>query len=312
MTPTTKCSSLSEPSSLPRDQGTPVQRPEWSIGIYTGISPWHLAPAVQAHNPVLTRQHVTDVVAAFVADPFMLHVGHTWYMFFEVLNQRADKGEIGLATSTDGFHWHYQRIVLAGPFHLSYPYVFAWQDAYYMVPESYQAGAIRLYQAQPFPTHWTLVATLCRGPYLVDASLWHQNDTWWLLTETNPEVQHDTLRLYYADHLLGPWYEHPQSPIIAGNAHIARPAGRVVRVDDHAIRYTQDCAPIYGTQVRAFVITTLTRTQYAEQPGASQPILAGSGTGWNQAGMHHLDPHRLADGQWLACVDGFRWHEASA
>jgi hypothetical protein len=123
-------------------------------------------------------------------------------------------------------------------------------------------------------------------------------------------MKHDTLRLYYADHLRGPWHEHPQSPIIAGNAHIARPAGRVVVAENSVIRYTQDCVPIYGAQVRAFTITTLTRTQYAEQLCTTQPILTGSGTGWNQAGMHHLDPHRLPDGRWLACVDGFMWREA--
>src|ERR1700757_5102498 len=73
----------------------------WSIGIYSGRSPFDLAPR-QSKNPVLTRKSVLDVAAAFVADPFMLHVNHVWYMFFEVMNWRANKGEIGLATSEDG------------------------------------------------------------------------------------------------------------------------------------------------------------------------------------------------------------------
>ena len=39
-----------------------------------------------------------------------------WYLFFEVMNQDSDRGEIGLALSDDGIHWEYSRIVLVEPF----------------------------------------------------------------------------------------------------------------------------------------------------------------------------------------------------
>src|SRR5687767_8104954 len=95
----------------------------WSIGIYSGESPFHLRPADGSHNPVLTRQNVSDVPACFVADPFMLQVRGTWHMFFEVMNSRSGRGEIGWATSEDALKWKYRQIVLREPFHLSYPYV---------------------------------------------------------------------------------------------------------------------------------------------------------------------------------------------
>jgi hypothetical protein len=285
---------------------------EWSIGIYTGTSPYAFVPSPQVQNPVLTRLDVSDVPAAFVADPFMLRVDGTWYMFFEVMNQQTGKGEIGLAISHNAVQWQYQRLVLREPFHLSYPYVFAWQGNYYMVPESYQAGAVRLYQARQFPLEWGCVATLLHGPYFADASLCGYNNRWWLFTETNPDFTHDTLSLYYADDLLGPWTAHPASPIIARNPHIARPGGRVIVGADRVIRYTQDCYPTYGMQVRAFDITTLTPTAYHETAGARQPVLTGRGLGWNASGMHHVDPHRLDNGSWLACVDGFFWGEIPA
>jgi hypothetical protein len=283
--------------------------PEWSIGIYVGTSPWDFTSPTQIDNPVLTRRDVSDVPAAFVADPFMLRTAHTWYMFFEVVNTYTNKGEIGLACSADGMRWSYQQIVLAEPFHLSYPYVFTWNGEYYMIPESHQAGAVRLYQARRFPDQWSYAATLLYSAFIVDASIFRYHDTWWLLAETNPHAKYDTLRLYYAKHLTGPWREHPHSPVVAGNAHIARPAGRVVVMDDCVIRYAQDCSPIYGLQVRAFAITTLTTTYYQERAGADHAVLIGQGTGWNAIGMHHIDPHMLADGTWLACVDGFMWHK---
>lgn len=276
----------------------------WSIGIYAGPSPFRLGPPDDIRNPVLTREDVTDVRAAFVADPFMLEVDGQWHMFFEVMNWRTGKGEIGLATSADGHRWTYRQIVLAESFHVSYPYVFAWMNDIFMIPESHQAGAVRLYRAEAFPTRWSFVATLISAPYVVDASVCRYDDRWWLFAETNPDMTHDTLRLYYADHLVGPWREHPASPIIRGDAGAARPAGRVLVLDGRPVRFGQSCEPSYGGAVRAFKITQLTTTTYAEhEVGLS--VLTGSGGGWNAAGMHHLDAHPIDPDSWLACVDGW-------
>jgi len=278
---------------------------EWSIGIYSGASPTRFGPCPGMTNPVLSRKHVSDVRAAGVADPFMLYVNETWYMFFEVMNWQTFKGEIGLATSVDGRKWRYRKIVLAEPFHVSYPYVFEWMDDYYMIPESYQANAIRLYKAAAFPEQWSCVATLISGSSFLDPSVFHYDGKWWLFTDTSPDLKGGTLRLYYAPALTGPWHEHPMSPVIEGNVHIARPAGRVVIGHDSLVRYTQDCAPYYGTQVRAFAMTTLTTTDYSEREVDGSPILTPSGSGWNGSGMHHVDAHVLPHQRWLACVDGW-------
>jgi hypothetical protein len=280
------------------------KKERWSIGVYRGLSPLKVTDSEQFKNPVLSRKDVTDVRAGFVADPFMLWVDPTWYMFFEVLNQQTERGEIGLATSPDAVHWTYQKIVLAEPFHLSYPYVFSWMNEYYMIPESYQAGSIRLYKASKFPEQWSFVGNLLSGSSFLDPSVFRYADKWWLFTETNPDNKFDTLRLYYADQLLGPWVEHPKSPIISGNAQIARPGGRVLVMKDKILRYTQDCQTDYGKQVRAFEISKLSTTDYYEQEVEVGLVLAPSGTGWNGSGMHHIDAHLTPDGSWIACVDG--------
>lgn len=274
----------------------------WSIGIYTGASPLRLRPAPGVVNPILTRADVRDVPARFVADPFMVQRGGVWNMFFEVLNQATDRGEIGLATSSDGFGWTYQRIVIAEPFHLSYPYVFEWQGETYMLPETLAAQAVQLYRAETFPTRWSRVASLVEGS-CADPSIFHRDDKWWLFACTTP-YQHDTLRLYFADELLGPWRQHPLNPIVSENRRNARPAGRVLTSDGKLLRFSQDCVPVYGTQVRAFEIRELTTARYVEEELESSPVLGASGAGWNAAGMHHVDAHLREDGSWIACVDG--------
>jgi hypothetical protein len=117
-------------------------------------------------------------------------------------------------------------------------------------------------------------------------------------------MKHDTLRLYYADDLLGTWTEHPASPIVEGNARTARPAGAIVPSAAGFIRYAQDCAPRYGMSVNAYEITELTTAAYAERSASAAPITTGSTTGWNATRMHHIDAHRLESGRWIAAVDG--------
>lgn len=286
-------------------------RQAWSIGIYTGSSPFEFVPAADVPNPVLAPAHISDVPAVLVADPFMVRVEGTWYMFFEVMNEACGKGEIGLAVSEDALTWTYRRIVLSEPFHLSYPYVFEWNGDYYMTPETGEAGSVRLYRALEFPERWVCVGTLLQGKHYVDPSIFQCHGKWWLYAETSPEVRHDTLRLYCADDITGPWTEHPRSPLIVGDAHTARPAGRVQVRGNQVIRYAQDCSPHYGSTVRAFEVTDLTPWSYREREARACPLLKGSGSGWNRSGMHHIDPHQVSEGLWLACVDGWSWIDAA-
>jgi len=278
-------------------------QPKWSIGIYRGTFPVKFDSPDNVRNPVLTANDVTDVAADYVADPFMIREDSTWYMFFEVMNAQTHQGDIGLAVSKDGLNWVYQHIVLDEPFHLSYPYVFKWRKDYYMIPESSRANSIRLYKAVGFPTQWSFVGTLLYGVF-VDPSILRHDGRWWLFAGTHPG-RNDTLRLYYASDLGGPWIEHPESPIVDGDAHTARPGGRVSVFDGHIVRYAQDDAPTYGNGVRAFEITELTPFRYAEKEILETPILKPSGTGWNAAGMHTIDPHHLYGNTWIACVDGY-------
>jgi hypothetical protein len=275
--------------------------PSWSIGIYAGESPLRLRPWGEVHNPVLSAEHVSDVDASFLADPFMVWSGQLWYMFFEIMNSKRDCGEIGLATSSDCVTWQYQKVVLREPYHLSYPCVFQAQGEFWMIPETVESGAIRLYRAEPFPERWIFVSDLVPGRF-ADSTILHFQNKWWIFTCPNPH-HHDVLSLYMADGLAGPWREHPQSPLIVGDRSKARPGGRVIVNGSKIIRYTQDCVPTYGSRVRAFEIFELGPTSYREREAEGSPVLAPDGPDWNACGMHHVDPHPNGGG-WIACVDG--------
>lgn len=282
----------------------------WSIGIYSGDSPFRLMPAAEAANPVLCRRHIFDVDASYIADPFMIRRQSRWYMFFEIKNHRDRKGVIGLATSDTGVAWTYRGVVLDGACHLSYPHVFIWRGDVYMVPETLGLDGVHLYRAERFPDRWSRAGELLSGSF-ADPSIFRFDGRWWLFACPRP-FDHDALRLFFADRLHGPWTEHPRSPVVAGDRRAARPAGRVVVWGQRVIRFAQDCYPTYGRGVRAFEMTALDPRDYREREHHHSPILEASGEGWNQTGMHHVDLHQLAAGRWLACVDGTRTDDVAS
>ena len=274
-------------------------RYRWSIAIYRGDSPLALKPVHPRGLPTLTARHVTDATAHAVADPFMLRHGGIMYMFFEMLNAATGRGEIAYATSTNGVDWQYRSVVLREPIHLSYPQVFDWRGAIYMVPETRQAKEVRLYRAEAFPAGWQQVATLLHGEF-ADATLHDDGGTWWLFAQRGL----DELRLYHADEPTGPWREHARSPLWPGNRSRTRPGGRLLSYNGRLIRLAQDGWPAYGSFLRAFAIDRLDPDGYEEHELPESPIFGASRSGWNALAMHHLDVLQTDDGRWLGAVDG--------
>jgi len=272
---------------------------EWSIAIYQGASPKHLEPMPNTPLPAIKATQITGFEAEFVADPFMLYRNGSWHLYFEIMNNETDKGEIGYATSTNLIDWEYQGIALKESFHLSYPMVFEWNDELFMVPETRSVGEVRLYKAPSCNGPWEKVAVLLEGDY-ADATLFHHNGSWWMFALHGKEDLH----LFYADDLKGQWTLHPHAPIVENSKRIARPSGRIIQEDGRLYRIAQDGIPHYGSRVRMLEILTLDRENYEEREIEESPILQASREGWNAIGMHHIDAHQLADGSWVACVDG--------
>jgi hypothetical protein len=273
----------------------------WSIGIYLGDSPADISQSPFLKNPIITYKNVTDVAARSVADPFMIYDNDIWYMFFEVKTEKTRLGEIGLAVSNDALRWTYLQIVLRETFHLSYPYVLKWENEYYMIPETLQDRSVRLYRASRFPFKWDFHMNLLSDVDFLDSSLLNHLGWWWLFTSTPTS---DALHLYHSENLFGPWVEHPSSPVVNGDPRRARPAGRVLVMDDLIVRFAQDDSKTYGRSVSAYEIVELTPKSYSERPIARSPIISATNTGWNALGMHHMDPHPLESERWIACVDG--------
>jgi predicted GH43/DUF377 family glycosyl hydrolase len=272
---------------------------EYSIGIYEGESPLDIRQTENINNPVLTASMVNDRIAEFVADPFIIKDQNIWYMFFEVLDKKDRKGIIGYATSKNLKNWKYEKIILDEKHHLSYPSIFKNNEHYYMIPESHQVYSVRLYKAERFPEKWVFVKELIKGNFS-DPSIVKYNNKWWIFASDRLDVMH----VYYADSITAEWKPHRLNPVIMGDYESARPGGGIIEFDGKLIRYTQDCKEMYGMRINAFIITELTEDTYIEEKYTKNPILEGTGKGWNSARMHHCAPYKINENQWIASVDG--------
>lgn len=282
--------------------------PDWGNLTFDPLEPLDL-PWVG--NPVLSEIDISDPPLRFIADPFLYRDGGQWWLFFEILRVAPYKGVIALASSQDGYAWHYEGVVLESDDHMSYPLVFRWGEDYYLLPCLYGPNAVRLYRAAPseFPYTWTPVATLLSGRAFADPTIFRHAERWWMLVSDSAS---EMLWLYSSDTLEDPaaWQEHPASPLIALDRSRSRPAGHVLHLaGDRLIRLAQRCDHVYGEQVRAFEITRLDAEHYSETELPESPVLVGDGSGWNAERMHTLNPWWTGE-RWLCAVDGFdgfRW-----
>jgi hypothetical protein len=268
---------------------------DWSIGLYKGPSPFCLTLCSDSPNCAITAAAITDVPAAFVADPFLVR-GDELYMFFEIMNAETGRGEVGFASSHDGLAWSYGGAVLREPFHLSYPQVFRAASDYWLVPESRAVREIRLYRSHRFPRQWKLEATLVSGEF-VDPTVMYHDRLWWLFASSPDHC----LNLFYSDCLTMGWRAHRQNPVIAFNPRAARMAGRIIEAEGRLVRLSQDVA---RAQVRAFDIAELHPERYSETEAAQSPILQSRRASWNYGGLHHMDVLEICPGSWIATVDG--------
>ncbi|CAD5182161.1 unnamed protein product [Musa acuminata subsp. malaccensis] len=318
-------SSSRRPPVLAVDGCGPDSEGSWSIGVFYGSSPFSLSP-IELHgsnksnnsawpiaNPVLTCASPSNAgyPTNFVADPFLYVQDSILYLFFESKSTTMMKGNIGVARSFDqGGTWEFLGIALREDWHLSYPFVFSYQNQIYMMPEGNRKGDLRLYRSVNFPLKWTLEKVLIRKP-LIDASLIQYEGYYWLFASdfTRFGIERNAeLEVWYSTSPLGPWKQHPRNPIYRADKSLgARNGGRPFIYEGSLYRLGQDCGQTYGRKVRVYKVEKLSKEEFKEVPvelGIEEP--KKDRNAWNGIRYHHLDMQQLSSGNWIAVMDGDR------
>src|ERR1700759_3872508 len=97
-----------------------------------------------SQEPIITASALAERAIAFVADPFRIVVGEAVYVFAEAWDRSTQRGQIAVFHLNGRDRVIRSGIVLAEPFHLSYPCVFKYRGQYYMLPEAWESGELIL------------------------------------------------------------------------------------------------------------------------------------------------------------------------
>jgi hypothetical protein len=213
----------------------------------------------------------------FLADPFPMVWQGATYVFVEDFDHRQGKGIISVVPFDSGGPSAGPLPVLEEPWHLSYPFVFEDGNNIWMIPESCESRQISLYRAANFPTGWVKEATLLKDISAGDTTIVrHLGRLWMFTTILNAGRSTDSLSIFTADRLFGPWLPHPRNPVLL-DAAAARSGGNIILRNGKLWRPVQDCRGRYGGALGLAEITRLDDTDYHQivrkvlHPGAEWP-----------------------------------------
>jgi len=205
------------------------------------------------------------------ADPFVVLHDNKYHVFIEEMlfepGYKGGKGHISsFILAEDGSYTTPER-VLERPYHLSYPFIFSENGAYYMLPETSANRTIELYKCIDFPNRWEKVKILMDDVYAVDSTLLKKDGKWWLFTnivENDGAPDADELFIFYSEDLFGDrWKPHSQNPVVS-DVKTARPAGEIFTYNGNLYRPSQNCTRRYGYGMQINQIIKLTENEYEE------------------------------------------------
>ena len=233
----------------------------------------------------------------FYADPFPFeHEGAT-YLFVEDFDHRIGKAVISAVEWGPHGAVGTPRPVLQHEVHLSYPFVLQHDGDVWMIPESSGAKTLELYRAVSFPWTWERHSILLEGIEVSDATAFEHEGRWWLTaTVGHGGSLSDSLCLWSAPDLRGPWTPHRHNPVLVDIAS-ARPGGRVEQRDGRLLRPVQDGRAGYGAALSIAEITRL------DDEGFEQRVVTRHAPGQEWGGTRL---HTLNSGGGIETVDGSR------
>ena len=268
----------------------------WSFALYSQSEPFR--PGTPLGKPIAVfnsrRIRTTARHPHTQADPFLWANDHNLYIFYEVCVPRG-KGEIACLRTSDLETFHDVGVVLAEPFHLSYPSVFSDAGELFMLAEAQRSGELPLYKFTRFPDRLKKFRTLLQEP-LADPFVVRHRDLWYLFG-TSPRG----LEIFVTSNIrAGKLEPHPQNPVNV-DPRYSRSGGGPLIIDGHLVRVAQDCSEKYGANVNLISVDELTPTAYKEQVLFSEYFSCAEE--WNQEGAHHLSVATFR-GETVIAADG--------
>jgi len=231
----------------------------WNVA-YQFIDTWHNAELNQSIK-------IPNPQNRFLADPFVIYRNGSHYCFVEDYNLLKKKGSISVYKLSPGSSTELGT-ALVEDFHLSYPYLFEFNNELYMCPETSEKREIRIYKCIDFPLRWVFHKTLMYDVSAADTSIFAHDDKWWMLTNLDRSSICDLssqLHIFYASNpMTDDWIPHINNPVIfdpltGRNGGLIKDMNSIYRV------YQRQGFDLYGEAFGVAKIDKLTTLEYSEK-----------------------------------------------
>lgn len=203
----------------------------------------------------------------YYADPFILKKDNEYFVFIEEVIYKEKKGHISYFKIDKNGNYTSPKKILERNYHMSYPFVFEFENNYYMIPETSENKSIDLYKCKKFPDEWEFEKNIMKNICAVDSTLLRKDNLWWLFTSIPfmESSSNDTLSIFYSDDLFGnEWILHPKNPVIS-DVRKARSAGKILQINNDYVRPSQDCSIGYGRGITFSKIKNLDELSYDDE-----------------------------------------------
>ena len=253
-----------------------------------------------ATTPVHAYTSIADSNDVIWADPHLIEHDECTYVFFEKMHKHHENAHIAYARLDNDGMLVNTGTAMTAEHHLSFPFVFAHEGDFYMIPETVSLNSVSLYKAKHFPDSWEHHATLLSDINAADTVIFAHESRWWMFTncQSHRSVdERDELHVYFADDIHGPWHAHTLNPVLTG-VDRSRMAGAVIKENGCLYRPSQYGAYRYGFGINLSRIDVLTPSAYRET--AVWRMLPEARAGWSGC-------HSFAQTSSLTMIDRVRF-----
>ncbi|KAB1155834.1 glucosamine inositolphosphorylceramide transferase family protein [Flavobacterium luteum] len=202
------------------------------------------------------------------ADPFPVYHNNELWLFAEEIIGKGLGKIVCFKYINEEKRFGSPQTIIQESFHLSYPFVFQYENTWYMMPETGDSGNVILYKSKSFPYNWTKQKIVVENKKLYDATPFEHNGKWYCFASERSKATltpNDLLQLYILeDGPLGSWKEHPASPIKI-DVRGGRCAGEIFQKEGKTFRPAQLGAPKYGYAIQIYEILQLDDLNYEER-----------------------------------------------
>ena len=205
----------------------------------------------------------------FWADPIVIFENEIYYIFIEELLYDTDKGHISVfEINKDGSVTQPVKII-ENEYHMSYPFVFKYEDKFYMIPETSHNNTIDLYKAKNFPYEWEFEKTIFNNIKATDTTLVFKNQKWWMFTsikEFENGTYDNVLSVFNTDNpISGSWKKQIKNTV-KNDIENSRQGGPFFKDEnENLFRVSQNGSNTYGYGYNVHKIVELSETSFREE-----------------------------------------------